>query len=132
MDCSMEFHLSNIGLDRLSYGIPPVPHWTTEVVKISSHSGATLQWRLIIKSSQLRQKHGNELSFRDYQSDFTATFKIYHCVVRPHQLVLGLPSMHMQLFLCPGAKCTVFPLDLDFFSDFSLLQIAFPKNLVAL
>ena len=37
--------------------------------------------------------------------------------------------MCTQLLLHPAANCT---LDLDFFSSFLLLQIAFPKNLVAL
>ena len=40
--------------------------------------------------------------------------------------------MLAQLLLRPAANCTDSLLDLDFFFRFSLLQIASPKNLVAL
>ena len=57
---------------------------------------------------------------------------IYYCVTRLHQLVLGFLLMCVALLLRPAANCTVTLLDLDFFSSFSLLQIAFPKKVVAL
>ena len=40
--------------------------------------------------------------------------------------------MRVQILLRPADNCTVSLLDLDFFSSFSLLQIDFPNNLVAL
>ena len=107
---------------RISLSPPLYEHPYTVAVKIKfpqwSDFTAEINGKL---GKNTATNYPSERLLKQLYGDFSKRFLIYYCVACPHQLLLGFPSLRLQLLLHPAANCTVSLLDLDFFSNFLLL-----------